>query len=218
MSAGELFEIIRPTVIIISALTSAWIFASARKRFPFYVAIAWAGATLFLPLIAFPLYLAVIVLGRRSPRKRVRWRVALPLIYAAIVLCAISIYLYLDHGSVDAHLARATQARIAEDRATTIRELQEALAIEDNPHIHKLLGNEFTEAGFWSDAISELRLAEEGGEPDDSIHFQLGLLLEHLNQTGQAQLEFQSFLFSETCEGIDPRCEAARQKVEAANR
>lgn len=197
-------------------LVSTWVLASARKRFPLYFALAWAAGTLFFPLIVFPLYLIVMMVWRRRDLPPVKWRFVLPLLYAVIVLSSIGVWLYLDHRSIDAHLARATQAKLVEDKATAIREYQEALAFEDDPHTHKLLAIELAEAGDVSAAISEFRLAEQGGEPDDFIHFRLGLLLDRTDQKDQARLEFQKFLLSKTCQRVDSSCDAARQRIEDA--
>ena len=142
-----------------------------------------------------------------------RWRYALPLVYAVIALSAIGAYFYFDSRSVDAHLGRATQAKLVEDSTTAIREYREALAREDDPHIHKLLAIELANAGYVEEAISEFRLAERGGEPDDAIHFNLGLLLERMNLTSQAAMEFDKFVMSETCWQRDVRCDAARERV-----
>ena len=105
-------------------------------------------------------------------------------------------------------------AKLVEDTNTAIREYQQALALEDDPHTHKLLAIELATAGYLSEAISEFRLAQQGGEPDDSIQYRLGLLLERLNQEGQARLEFQDFLLTTTCTQQDLRCEEARNRLE----
>jgi hypothetical protein len=214
MSAGEFFDLIRPAAILIAALVSTWVLTSARKRFSLLIAFACAIGTLFLPLIVFPLYLVTLLFFRKRNDSNLRGRFKLPLLYAAVVLTFISIYFYRDYESADAHLARATQARLIYDRQKTISELQKALAVDDDPHTHKLLAVEFAEAGYWSDAISEYRLAEKGGEPDDSIHLQLGMLLEKINQTGQAQLEYHEFLSSTTCSVPNNVCDAARNRLE----
>ena len=95
MSAGELFDLIMPAASVISALLSTWVLASARRRFRFYYAIPLAIGTLLLPLIVFPIYL-VIMLYRRRSDSTPRWRYALPLLYAVIVLAGTVIYFYLD--------------------------------------------------------------------------------------------------------------------------
>ena len=166
MSAGEWFELISPAMFFLSALVSVWVFASARKRFPLYVAFGWAIGTLLLPLVVLPVYFAVIVLWRPPVRVR-RARFLLPLAYGVIVIAAISFYFYRDRQSVDAHLARAVQAKLVEDHATAIREYRRALALEENAHTRKLLAVELALAGQLSEAETELQLAKQGGEPVD---------------------------------------------------
>jgi len=96
-----------------------------------------------------------------------RWRYSLPLLYAVLALSAIGAYFYFDSRSVDAHLARATRAKLVEDSATAIREYREALKREDDPHTRKLLAIELANAGFIEEANSEFQLAERGGETCD---------------------------------------------------
>jgi hypothetical protein len=163
MSAGEWFELISPAVFLLSALLSIWVLASARKRFPVYAAFGWAIGTLLLPLIVLPVYLAVILLWRLEVRRR-RWRLLLPLAYGVIVIGAISFYFYREGQSVDAHLARAVQAKLVDDYATAIREYRRALVLEENAHTRKLLAVELALAGQMSEAAAEFRLAEQGGE------------------------------------------------------
>jgi hypothetical protein len=95
MSAGELFDLIMPAAFVISALVSTWVLASARRRLHLVYAIALAAGTLFLPLIVFPLYLVIMLWRKRSDPPK-RWRYALPLLYAAIVLAGIVTYFYLE--------------------------------------------------------------------------------------------------------------------------
>lgn len=212
MSAGELFELIMPAAFAVSAILSTFVLASARKRFSFLSALAIALATLFLPLIIFPLYLASLFWRKStgSPRK---WRYTLPLFYATILLSGIGAFYYFDSHSVDAYLARAERAKLVDDYATAIREYQGALALEENPHTRKLLAIQLMQAGQLTEAVSEFRLAQQGGEPDDAIYYYLGKLLERLNQDGQAKLEFQNFLASPTCMQLDARCEDARNRL-----
>jgi tetratricopeptide (TPR) repeat protein len=122
-----------------------------------------AIGTLFLPVIVFPIYLA-IMLWRNKIGPPAKWRYALPILYATIALLSIGIFFYLDSRRADAHLARATQAKLVEDSQTAIREYRQALAVDDDPHIHKLLAIELANAGHVDDAISEFRIAEQGGE------------------------------------------------------
>ena len=163
MSAGEWFELISPAVFLLSALVSTWVLASARKRFPLYAAFGWAIGTLLLPLVVLPIYLAVILFWRPKVRSRSR-RFLLPLAYGVIVIAGIAFYFYRDRQSVDAHLARAVQAKLVEDHATAIREYRRALALEENAHTRKLLAVELALAGQVSEAELEFKLAEQGGE------------------------------------------------------
>jgi hypothetical protein len=166
MSAGQLFDLIMPAAFALSALISTWVLASARKRFQLHYAFALAIGTLFLPLIVFPVYLVLMMWKSKiGPPKR--WRYLLPLLYAVIAVSVIAAYFYFDSRSVDAHLARATQAKLVEDSTTAIREYREALKREDDPHIHKLLAIELANAGYISEAITEFQLAKQGGETDD---------------------------------------------------
>ncbi len=167
MSAGQLFDLIMPAAFAASALISTWVLASARKRFQLHYALGLAVGTLFLPLIVFPIYL-VLMMYRPKIGPPKRWRYSLPLLYAAIALLSIGAYFYFDSRSVDAHLARATQAKLIEDSTTAIREYRAALALEDNPHTHKLLAIELANAGYIAEAILEFRLAEPC-EPEDRI-------------------------------------------------
>lgn len=201
-----------PAAFALSALLSTWVLVSARRRFQLLYAFALAIGTLFLPLIVFPIYLA-IMLWRKKAGPPAKWRYALPVLYAAVSLAAIGVFFYLDTRSVDAHLARATQAKLVEDSNTAIREYRKALALEDDPHTHKLLAIELANAGQVEEAISEFRIAEQGGESDDLIHYQLGLLFERLNQADQARLEFQNFVRTQTCSQADRRCDDARQRL-----
>ena len=214
MSAGELFDLIRPVVTIISAVVATWVLASARRRFPIYIALVVAVATFFFPLIVFPLYLAVLLLWRRSKSESVRWRFAIPLAFLAVTLGTIAIYKYIDDRRVDSYLSRATMARVANDPAGAVLEYRRALEIEESAHTRKLLANTLEDAGLFGEAIIEYRKAEQGGESDDTIPFHLALLLERRNQKSESLVEFKRFLGSKTCKELDYRCEAARQKVE----
>jgi hypothetical protein len=93
MSAGELFELIMPAAYVASALLSTWVLASARKRFSLPASLGFALATLFLPVVIFPLYLAVII-WRKAHEPPQRWRYLLPLLYLTIALLAIGLYVY----------------------------------------------------------------------------------------------------------------------------
>jgi hypothetical protein len=154
MPAGELFDLIRPSLLLISALISTWVLASARKRFPLYAAFAWALGTLFLPLVVVPAYLSVILLWRTEVRAR-RWRVLLPLIYGVVVIAAFAGYFYVDRRSVDAHLARAVRAKLVDDHERAIGEYRRALEMEESAHTRKLLAMELANAGRLAEAKVE---------------------------------------------------------------
>ncbi|HEY6805168.1 MAG TPA: hypothetical protein VI306_16450 [Pyrinomonadaceae bacterium] len=216
MSAGELFDLIRPVVIVLSALLSTLILVSARRRFRLYQALLLSVAAFFLPFVILPLYLAVLLVWPRPRHPVTKWRVVVPLLFLTIILSIASVYIFVDERTVDAHLARASMAKVHSDPPTAIKEYRAALKLEDDPHTHKLLAQTLDDAGFFMDAITEFRNAEKGGEPDDSIHFRLALLLEKIDHKGESILEFKKFVTSETCLQIDYRCEAARQRIEDA--
>ena len=233
ISAGEFFELIRPGVLVLSALASIWVLASARRhRFVIYVAIGWALGTLFFPLIIFPLYLIARFILRQnelpdagaeasmtfSSSHAPRWRVVIPLTYAAVVLSSTGFYLYWDHQSVDGHLTRATHAKSSGKRGETIDEYRTALKLEDNPHTRKLLARELSDSGDWTGALLELRRAEQGGESDDFIAFHIATLLDLLNLPNQATVEYQRFLETRACTQPlpDDHCAVARVRVQNA--
>jgi hypothetical protein len=233
ISAGEFFELIRPAVLVLSALASIWVLSSARRhRFLGYAAIGWALGTLFFPLIILPLYLIARFIRQRSEQPHdgaesrkpfssspaPRWRVAIPLAYATVILSLIGFYLYWDHQSVDGHLARAAQAKLSGKRGGTIDEYRAALELEDNPHTRKLLAIELADNGDLTGALCELRNAEQGGETDDLMALYIAHLLESLNLPNQATLEYQRFLQSGVCTQPlpDERCARAKVRVQAA--
>jgi hypothetical protein len=194
--------------------------------------VAWALGTLFFPLITLPLYLIARFVrplsGPPHDEGKIRntffsagpprLRVAVPLAYGAVVLSSIGFYLYWDHRSVDSHLARAAQAKVAGNRGGTIDEYRAALKLEDNPHTRKLLGIELAETGDWTGALLELREAENGGETDDLLPFYIASLLDSLNLPNQASLEYERFLESKACTQPlpDERCGAAGARVQTA--
>lgn len=229
ISAGEFFDLIRPAVLVLSALASIWVLVSARRRqFSLIQATAWALGTLAFPLIILPLYLVIrLVRKRRGANAEVenqghvvsrlvtKWPITVPLLYSAIVLSSIALYLYWEQQNIDAHLTRAAHAKIRGQRGKTIDEYRAALTKEDDPHTHKLLAIELVETGDWSGALTEFRLAEEGGEPDELTAFRIASLLDLLNLPHQAKLEYRRFLQARTCTQPlpDRRCEAASARA-----
>jgi tetratricopeptide (TPR) repeat protein len=216
ISAGEFFELFRPAALIISALLSMWVLASARRwNFRFYVAAAWALGTFLLPFVVLPLYLIVRGAAKRNtglpkaektqdsvtvlPSPSVRYRYIVPIAYGITLFSLIALYQYHDHNSVDAHLARAEQAKLMNQRARAIREYRAALILEDNPHTHKLLGIELADARQWNDALHEFRAAERGGEPDKLLALRCGQVLEATGNKAEAMIEYQRFLKSHAC-------------------
>jgi hypothetical protein len=214
MSAGELFDLIRPAAVVLSALLSTWLLVSARKRFPLYQALLLSVASFFLPFVILPLYLALLVFWRRQKLSPVKWRITIPLLFLTTILTIAGLYTRSDERTVDAHLARASMAKVHSDPLGSIAEYRAALRVEDTPHTHKLLAQTLDDAGFFMEAITEFRTAEFGGDPDDTIHFRLAVLLEKIDHNGEALLEFKKFVESETCLQIDARCEVARQRIE----
>ena len=216
MSAGELFDLVRPVVVIVSALISTWIFSSARKRFPFHIAILWAGTSLFLPLVVLPIFLVTRLFLDRPPIPSLRGRLILPVLYLSLILMTIAVYEYIDAKSVDSHLARASFAKVKSNPFEAIKHYREALRIEDSPHTHKLLGLSLKDAGFVTEAIEEFRAAERGSEPDETIHYHLGQLLGKSGDEGESAKEYQKFLTSKTCTETNLMCDAARYELEHA--
>jgi hypothetical protein len=150
-----------------------------------------------------------------SSAPNIRGRYIWPLMYLMVLLSVIGLYLYRDYNSIDGHLARAEQARVIDDRARMIREYRAALSLEDNPHTHKLLGVESAEVHQWSEALNEFRLAEKGGEPDESLPFRIAQVLAAKGDQSESVVEYQKFLASHACtqELPDDRCEIARKSV-----
>jgi hypothetical protein len=231
ISAGEFFDIIRPAVLVLSGVVSTWVFASARRhRFPNFIALACAAVTLFIPLVTLPLYLVARSIRRRSkllndgrqPGEKTASttagrRAVISAAYAAIVFSLIGYYLYSEHHSVDAHLARAVQAKLKGKRGLAINEYRSALQLEADAHTRKLLALELAETGDRVGALSEFRMAEEGGEIDDRIAFHVGRLLDSLNLPNQATQEYQRFLVSRACTQPlpDEQCASVNVRVRA---
>lgn len=237
ISAGEFFELLRPAALVVSAMISAWVLASARRwRFRSYFAAAWALGTFFLPFVVLPLYLIARVSAKRrtqsinaanetapdqivNPRAApVRLRFVFPLVYCGVLLSLIGFYFYRDYNNVDSHLARAVQAKLMNQREKTIREYRAALALEDNPHTHKLLGIELAETNQPAQALREFRFAESGGEPDESLPFRMGQALDAVGNPAEAMIEYRRFLDSQACRRIlpDDRCAGAWTRMQSS--
>jgi hypothetical protein len=216
ISAGELFELIKPAVLILSALLSTWVFISARRRFSFLFALLWALASFFLTPIVLPLYLMVLLFRRGIIHRQLRWKLLAPLAYALFMLAGVGVYLRQQNQGVDFHLARAEHSKLRGNRTETIAEYRAALLEQDDPHTRKLLGIELYESGYWTESLGELRKAEQEGESDDLVIFRIATLLDLLNLTSQAQLEYKRFLESGSCVQPLPdlQCESARKRIQ----
>jgi len=228
ISAGEFFELLRPAALLVSALLSTWVLASARNwRFSQLAALAWAIAGFLLPFAVIPIYLIARYTRRRQSVLRkdsskpgvmsrwVRYWTWLPIAYAVLLLSCISVYLYRDYSSVDAHLARASQAKVMNQTPRAVREYRAALLLDDDPHTHKLLGIELAAAKDWAGAVTEFRAAERGGEPDELLNYDLGQALQQLGQNSAAIDEYEKFLGSAVCTRAlpDERCAAVQLRV-----
>jgi len=135
----------------------------------------------------------------KPPATLLKSRLTLPFAYALLTLALGALCTYQDARSVDAHLARANHARLRSQRETTIREIQSALALEDDPHTRKLLGVELIDAGRWNEALAEFSAAERGGEPDEKLSYHIAAAFDALNRPAEAAPRYQQFLNSRLC-------------------
>jgi tetratricopeptide (TPR) repeat protein len=200
-------------VFIVSAIVSIWVLASARKRFALWISLLWALGSFLLTLVIFPLYLISMLFRPARPGLTLRWRFVLPAVYGILLFGYVGGKFYRDTQSVDARLARATAANLVNDKKKQIQEYRKALQVEDDPYVHKLLGVALLEDDSYSEAITELKLAEMKGDTDDAIPYWLALSMEKLNQKEQARMEYQRFLLTRTCLKPDTRCESARHQI-----
>lgn len=147
----------------------------------------------------------------------VRLRLLWPALYLLAVLSLGALYYYRDAQSIDAHLARANQARLLGQRDKTVLEYRAALRLEENAHTRNLLGIELAASGQLEAALAEFRAAERGGEADDELPLRIASTLDTLNRPSEAALEYQKFLNTRRCAQSypDPQCIAARARVQA---
>jgi tetratricopeptide (TPR) repeat protein len=238
LSAGQLFELMLPVSFGLTVILSAWVLASARKARSGAVAVTlWTLGTLFFPFIILPLYLIARSFRRESKRasdeaardddenragsgdvdepQKILLRRTLPLAYLLVMLSLGALYFYMDWRSVDAHLARANQARVQGQRERIIEEYRAALKLEDNAHTHNLLAKEFWAAARYEEALAEFRTAERMGEDDEELYFNIGASLDKLDRTVEAKPEYEKFLRGSLCAEIphDARCVAVTERV-----
>jgi tetratricopeptide (TPR) repeat protein len=145
-----------------------------------------------------------------------RRKLALPLLYALALLSIGALYFYRDYHSFDAHLARAANARLLNQRAAAIREYRAALRLSDDAHTHKLLAVQLAEDGQPAAALNELRAAERGGEPDALLPYLIAHALDALGRPAEADIEYQKFTQSSLCAppSLDARCAEASARVQ----
>jgi tetratricopeptide (TPR) repeat protein len=235
ISAGELFELMRPVAWMLSALVSAWVLASTRRRsFRLYAVILWTLGTLLFPLVVLPIYLIVNARNRRrapdgetaSLRKSSAaaqasgraWTTRVwPALYLVVVLSLMALYFYVDYWSLDAHLWRANNAKLRGPHAKVIAEYRAALQLEDDPHTHKLLAIELAADGRAEEALAEFRAAERGGEPDPQIPYEMGMALDALGREREALLEYKRYTNGPACTQALPEvnCTTARARIAA---
>lgn len=157
-----------------------------------------------------------------SKTEKQRRRITMPLIYAATLLAAGALYFYFDYTSVEARLARARDAKLFHQPERARRELRAALAIEDDPHTHKLLGMEFYEAQRWDEALAEFRAAERGddAQQDAPLIYHTAATLDALGRTDEAVAEYLKLLRTRACidEVLVNHCATARSRLQALGR
>lgn len=241
ISAGELFELMRPVAWAFSALLSALVFASARHHgFRSLAVAAWTLGTLFFPLIILPLYLIARVRARRRNERALEaskqttdgaaavkttktyaasrtWKPIWPTLYLVAVLTLIALLFYRDYQSVDAHLWRANNAKLRGPHEKVINEYRAALRLEDNAHTHKLLAIELAAEGRAADALAEFRAAERGGEPDERLPYYEAVALDALQREPEAALEYKRFVSGPLCTQAlpDANCATAQTRIQA---
>ena len=146
-----------------------------------------------------------------------RSRLAPPFVYLTAVLLVGGLYFYRDYMSFDAHFARARRAKLYNQRERAVREYRAALRLRDDAHTRKLLGVELSEAGRWEEALAELRAAEQGGEPDESLAFREAVALDKLNRRDEAADAYRRFLLTRPCARPepDPLCIDAQGRLDS---
>jgi tetratricopeptide (TPR) repeat protein len=237
ITAGQLFELLRPVSFALSVLLSAWVLASARRSgYGMYQVVLWTGGAFLFPLIVFPAYLiARIWLGRRvaastpeaaspesesesdeAPPVLPRWRYGLPLAYAALVLTIGAAFFYVDSRSAEEQLARASRDKLMNLHDRSAREYRAALKEEDDPHTHDLLAGELAAGGRWEEALAEYRAAVNGGEPDGQLPYKIARALDALHRPDEANQEYRKFSLSPSCKQAlpDERCQGAEQRAQ----
>jgi tetratricopeptide (TPR) repeat protein len=218
ISVGQLFDVLLPAAVAVAIVCSTWVLADARRRgLNRYALGAWTLSTLSLPFTFLPLYLLTRMRRRAvvdQPRP-LRSRLALPIVYAAVLMTLAALYFWHDYHSLDAQLARASGAKLHAQHERAASAYRAALVHADDPHTHKLLGLELATMRQWPEALAELRAAERGGEPDAALPYHIALALDALDQHDAAGSAYHRFLAGAACAqpAPDVRCAAAQTHV-----
>ncbi|HEV7903279.1 MAG TPA: hypothetical protein VGO96_05510, partial [Pyrinomonadaceae bacterium] len=160
-----------------------------------------------------------IVAPSEETRAPLRWRreLALPLLYALALLSFGALRFYRDYHSFEAHLSRAANARLLNQRAAAIREYRAALRLSDDAHTHKLLAVQLAEDGQTEAALAELRAAERAGGDDDALlPYRIAQTLDALGRRAEADLEYQKLTQGSLCAlpSPDALCAEASARVQ----
>ena len=152
-----------------------------------------------------------------TPRRLPRPPHALTVAYALMLLTFGALYFVHDYRSLDATLARASDATLRQQHARAADEYRAALALADNAHTHKLLGLELLADRRYDEALREFRAAFDGGEPDDRLPFFTALALDALGRAAEAEDAYRAFDNSSACTQAlpDVRCVDARARLQA---
>lgn len=139
----------------------------------------------------------------------------LPAAYLMLLLAFGAVSYVRDYRSFDAHLSRATNARLVNDRARVVSEYRAALGLQDDPHTHLLLALELEDAHRLDEALAEFRAAERGGEPNPTVTLHTGTILDRLDRHDEATEEFRKFLSGPLCTQTppDPLCAGIETRV-----
>ena len=143
----------------------------------------------------------------------------LPALYALALLACAALYFLHDSQSLDAHLARAANARLRNLPQRAIDEYRAALRLQDDPHTRKLLGVELSETHRDAEALAECLAAERGGEPDAALAYRIAATLDALKRAREADDYYRKFLQGSACTQAPPdaRCESARARLRQAS-
>ncbi len=224
ISSATLADGLRPVSFALAVMLSTWVLSDARRRgLSVFAVTVWTLLVLLLTPVLLPLYFIARTFASKSAAvearhaaKRMKRDFVWPLLYAATLAALGAGYFYLDYKSLDAHLARASQARLSDQHERAIREYRSALVSEDDPHTRKLLGIELLDMGRAAEALAEFRAAESAGEPDELLSFRIASALDALGRTTEAAPAYQKFLQSRACTQTlpDRNCEQAYTRLQ----